>query len=221
MSRGLQLAVYLLAFDTRAQCLQDRTRAGFLVRAAALAELAHRDALAEDGQGRVRVLDPETTGDGVLDALLAEVGGAPRTWKAWIRRGREDTLEAVEERLAALGVVTMPDRDPYGAVVPRRAVAVRDPREALDLQRRVAELVRGDAPLAGAPFADVVLAVLAAHGHLRLVLSRHDRRARAERITALTGHLAERLAGQAPGLVRAVSGLNLTMVAAQGGMGGG
>ncbi|MFI9366279.1 GPP34 family phosphoprotein [Kitasatospora sp. NPDC053057] len=217
MSRGLHLDAYLLAFDTRAQCLQDRTRAGFLLRAAALAELAHRGAVAEDGAGRVRIVSAAATGDHVLDALLAELGDRPRSWKAWIRRSRDDTLEAVEERLAVLGVVTMADRDPYGPVAPQRTVAVDDPREALDLQERVAELVRGGAPVAAAPFTDAVLAALAAHGHLRLVLSRHDRWVHARRIAALT----DRLADETPGLARAVSGLNLTMVAAQGGMGGG
>ncbi len=216
MSRALHLSAYLLAFDTRAQSLQDRTRAGFLVRAAALAELAHRGAVAEDGAGHVQVVSTDPTGDGVLDALLAELGSAPRTWKAWIRRNRDDTLEAVEERLAALGVMTMADRDPHGRVVPRRPVTVDDPREAQDLQLRVAELVRADGPPAEAPFADAVLAALAAHGHLRLVLSRHDRKVHAARITALT----DRLTPNTPGLAHAISGLNLTIVAAQGGMGG-
>ncbi|PBC70116.1 Golgi phosphoprotein 3 GPP34 [Streptomyces sp. TLI_235] len=216
MSRGLHLDGYLLAFDTRAQSLQDRTRAGYLLRAAALAELAHRGSAAEDGTGRVQVVCADPTGDRVLDALLTELRGRPRTWKAWIRRSRDDTLEAVEERLTVLGVMTMPDRDPYGPAAPHRTVAMDDPREALDLQVRVAELVRGTAPASEAPFADAVLAALAAHGHLRLVLSRHDRRAHAGRITALT----DRLARPAPGLARAVTGLNLTMVAGQGGMGG-
>ncbi|MEV7776113.1 GPP34 family phosphoprotein [Kitasatospora sp. NPDC086791] len=217
MSRGLHLDAYLLAFDTRAQALQDRTRAGFLVRAAALAELAHRGAVEEDGAGRARIVSAAATGDPVLDSLLAELGGRPHTWKSWIRRGREETLEAVEERLAVLGAVTVADRDPYGPVAPRRPVTMDDPREALDLQARVAGLVRGDTPAAGAPFADAVLAALAAHGHLRLVLSRKDRRTHAGRIAAFT----ERLAEPAPGLARAVGGLHLTMVAAQGGMGGG
>ncbi|MFC6599131.1 GOLPH3/VPS74 family protein [Kitasatospora paranensis] len=216
MSRGLHLATYLLAFDTRDQSLQDRTRAGYLVRAGALAELAHRGAAAEDGAGRVEVVSADPTGDRVLDALLAELGDRRRTWKSWIRRSRDDTLEAVEEQLTVLGVTVMADRDPHGPVKPHRAVAMDDPREALDLQVRVAELVRGSAPVAEVPFADAVLAALAAHGHLRLVLSRHDRRAHAGRITALT----HRLADKAPHLARAVSGLNLTMVAGQGGMGG-
>ncbi|WP_031064282.1 GOLPH3/VPS74 family protein [Streptomyces sp. NRRL WC-3742] len=216
MSRGLHLDAYLLAFDTRAQSLQDRARAGFLVRAAALAELAHRGAVDEDGAGRVRIVSAAATGDPVLDALLAEVAERPRSWKAWIRRGREDTLEAVEERLAVLGVVTMADRDPYGPVAPHRTVAVDDPREALDLQARVAEAVRGGAPVAQVPYADAVLAALAAHGHLRLVLPGHERHAHGERIAALTARLAD----GTPGLARAVNGLNLTMVAAQGGMGG-
>ncbi|MFJ9608552.1 GPP34 family phosphoprotein [Kitasatospora sp. NPDC101176] len=218
MSRALHLATYLLAFDTEARTLQDRARAGFLVRAAALAELARRGAAAEDDGGRVRVVRADPTGDGVLDALLADLGGEQRTWKSWIKRGREDTLEAVEERLAVLGVMTVTDRDPYGPVAPRRAVAMVDPREALDLQVRVAGLVRGTAPVAGVPYEEAALAALAAHGHLRLVLSRHDRREHADRIAAFTDRVAVEAA---PGLARAVSGLNLTMVAAQGGMGGG
>ncbi|MFF7586246.1 GPP34 family phosphoprotein [Kitasatospora purpeofusca] len=217
MSRALHLSGYLLAFDTRSQSLQDRTRTGFLVRAAALAELAHRGAVTEDGAGHVRVVSADPTGDGVLDALLAEAGSTSRGWKSWIRRDREDTLEAVEQRLAVLGVVTVADRDPHGRVVPHRPVSMDDPREALDLQARVAELVRGSTPPAEAPFRDAVLAALAAHGHLRLVLTRHDRKAHADRVSALT----DRLATTAPGLARAVSGLNLTMIAAQGGMGGG
>ncbi|MFF2045952.1 GPP34 family phosphoprotein [Kitasatospora sp. NPDC058170] len=217
MSRGLHLASYLLAFDTRAQSLQDRTRAGYLVRAGALAELAYRGAAAEDGSGRVRVTRADPTGDRVLDALLAELGDRPRTWKSWIRRNRDDTLEAVEDLLTALGVTTMADRDPHGPVVPYRPVALNDPHEALDLQARVAELVRADTPVAQASFADAALAALAAHGHLRLVLSRHDRKAHARRIEALTDRLTDR----APGLARAVAGLNLTIVAGQGGMGGG
>ncbi|MFF1872835.1 GPP34 family phosphoprotein [Kitasatospora herbaricolor] len=217
MSRGLHLAAYLLAFDTRARSLQDRTRAGYLVRAGALAELAHRGAATEDGAGRVQVTPADPTGDRVLDALLTELGERPRSWKSWIRRGREDTLEAVEEQLTVLGITTTADRDPHGPVEPHRRVTLKDPREALDLQVRVAGLVRGDASLAQVPYADAVLAALAAHGHLRLVLSRHDRRAHARRIDRLTDRLADRT----PGLARAVTRLNLTMIAGQGGIGGG
>ncbi|MCU7827016.1 GOLPH3/VPS74 family protein [Kitasatospora sp. DSM 101779] len=217
MSRGLHLATYLLAFDTRAQSLQDRTRAGFLLRAAALAELAHRGAAVEGGAGKVQVVSADPTGDRVLDALLAELDDRSRTWKAWIRRSRDDTLEAVEEQLAVLGVMTMADRNPYGPVAPHRTVTMDDPREALDLQLRVAELVRGSGPVGQAPYGDAVLAALAAHGHLRLVLTRHDRKAHAGRIRALTDRLADRT----PGLARAVAGLNMTMIAGQGGAGGG
>ncbi|MFE2727932.1 GPP34 family phosphoprotein [Kitasatospora sp. NPDC059327] len=218
MSRPLHLAAYLMAFDTRAQALQDRTRAGFLLRAAALAELAHRGDLVEDGAGRVRPAPAAgPAGDPVLDALLAEVAAKRRGWKSWIKRGREEALDGVEQRLAVLGVLTVQDRDPYGPVVPRRPVLMPDPREALDQQLRVARVVRGDGPVDQVSFPDAVLGALAAHGQLRLVLSRQERRERADRIAALTDRLAER----APGLARAVGGLGTTMVAAQGGTGGG
>jgi hypothetical protein len=58
---------------------------------------------------------------------------------------------------------------------------------------------------------------LAAVGGIRAVVSRADAHARKKRIAELTG----RLDAVAPGLGKAVGGLGLTMVAAQGGLGGG
>ena len=54
-------------------------------------------------------------------------------------------------------------------------------------------------------------------GGVRHVVSRADGRAHKDRLDALTG----RLDAIAPGLGRAVRGLGTTLVAAQGGMGGG
>ncbi|MEU9128413.1 GPP34 family phosphoprotein [Kitasatospora sp. NPDC048540] len=215
MTRPLHLATYLMAFDTDRQTLFDRTRTGFLVRAAVLAELARRGSVADDG-GTVAVAEAEPTGDPVLDAALTEVGAHARRWKAWIRRDREDTLEAVEQQLAVLGAVLIEDRDPYGPPA-RRRVLVPDPAEALAVQRATAALLRGEGDPARVGLGEAALAALAAAGGVGLVVSRGERRAHRDRVTALTGRLSE----LSPALARAVGGLGTTLVAAQGGMGGG
>ncbi|MEU2735960.1 GPP34 family phosphoprotein, partial [Streptomyces sp. NPDC007095] len=56
----------------------------------------------------------------------------------------------------------------------------------------------------------------AAAGGLRSVVSREDQKTFRARIDACTGHLA----ALAPGLEKAVRALPMTMIAAQGGMGG-
>ncbi|WTJ79629.1 GPP34 family phosphoprotein [Kitasatospora sp. NBC_01539] len=166
-----------MAFDTRAQSLQDRTGAGFLVRAAALAELAHRGAAAEDGAARVRVVSAVPTGDRVLDALLAELAERPRTWKSWIRRSRDDTLEAVEERLTVLGVMTTADR--LRTVRLRRTArwrwTIRVKPWTSSCGWRSSSAATDPSPGRRSPTR--CWRRLAGHGHLYLVLSRHDRKA--------------------------------------------
>ncbi|MER8187739.1 GPP34 family phosphoprotein [Kitasatospora sp. NPDC094015] len=215
MDRPLHLATYLLAYDTARQTLYDRTRTGFLLRAAALAELARCGAVVDAG-GKVAATAAGATGDPVLDAVLAGVGEHGRRWKAWIRRDREDTVEAVEQRLAVLGAAVIEDRDPYGPPA-RRRLLLPDPAEALALQRRTAALIRGEHEVAAASTADAALAALAAVGGVPFVAPRGEQRANRARVRELTDCLAE----LAPDLAKAVGGLGTTMVAAQGGMGGG
>jgi len=66
------------------------------------------------------------------------------------------------------------------------------------------------------PAADAALLALAAAGGIRSVVSRQDHRAFQARIDACTGSVA----ALAPGLEKAVRALPMTMIAAQGGMGG-
>lgn len=76
--------------------------------------------------------------------------------------------------------------------------------------------LHGDSPVREVPAADAVLLALAAAGGVRSVVSRQDQKTFRARIDACTGSLA----ALAPGLEKAVRALPMTMIAAQGGMGG-
>ncbi|WP_438291061.1 GOLPH3/VPS74 family protein [Streptomyces sp. HUAS TT7] len=212
MTHTLYGRMYLAAYDTAAKALYDRTRTGFLLRVAVLAELASLGRIA-DSAGEVRVTDSGRTGDPVLDLVLDGIGAHRRTWKAWVRSDRRETLVAVEDRLAALGLITVEER-PVFARAARREVAVREATGVRALQAGLTELLRSRGPVE--PYDAVVLA-LASAGGVRHVVSRADARAHKDRLDALTG----RLDAIAPALGRTVRGLGTTLVAAQGGMGGG
>ncbi|WP_328308325.1 GPP34 family phosphoprotein [Streptomyces sp. NBC_00442] len=213
MTLSLYGRMYLTAYDTDAGALYDRTRAGFLLRVAVLAELARAGHIA-DRAGEVVVLDAGPTGDPVLDLALLPLAAHRRTWKVWTRTGRNETLSAVEDRLAALGVITVRERPARFARPARRDVTVRAPGDVRALQGSLAGVLRAEGPVDPD---DAVLVALASAGGVRHVVSRADAKAREDRVDALTG----RLDAVSPSLGRAVRRLGTTLVAAQGGMGGG
>ncbi|MFI5704541.1 GPP34 family phosphoprotein [Streptomyces xanthochromogenes] len=212
MTDTLYGRMYLAAYDTDAGAPYDRTRTGFLLRAALLAELACLGRVA-DTSGEVAVTDTGSTGDPVLDLVLSRVGEHRRTWKAWVRADRAETLAAVEDRLAALGLVTVAERPAFRRSA-RRGVTVRHAADVRALQARLTAVLRGTGPVEAY---DAVVLALGAVGRVRHLVPAPDARAHQGRLDAMTG----RLDAIAPGLGRAVRGLPTTMVAAQGGMGGG
>ncbi|MFE3033320.1 GPP34 family phosphoprotein [Streptomyces canus] len=222
MTEALHHRMYLLAYDETAKGPYDRSRTGLLVRAAVLTELALRGRLVESGDGGgVTVAGTGSTGDPVLDDVLREARG--RGWKQLVRRRRRRTLTAVEDRLAVLGLVSLqPSRTGRGGRGGRgglggRRVTVSDPAALRAVHDRVSAVLHGDTPVHEFPAADTALSALAAAGRVRSVLSRREARVLRERVDACTS----RLGALAPGLEKAVRGLNTTMIAAQGGMGGG
>ncbi|MCT9093371.1 GPP34 family phosphoprotein [Streptomyces sp. ASQP_92] len=212
MTHTLYGRMYLAAYDTDAGALYDRTRAGFLLRAAVLSELAFLGRVADAG-GEVAVVSGEPIGDSVLDLVLSSLGAHRRTWKAWVRADREETLVAVEDRLAAVGLVAVAERHAFARGA-RREVTALDPEGVRALQAGLTALVRGGGPVD--PY-DAVVVALASAGRARHLVSRADARAHKDRLDELTG----RLDVLAPALGAAVRGLGTTLVAAQGGMGGG
>lgn len=205
--------MYLLAYDEAARRLYDRSRTGFLVRVAALVDLTLRGHLTER-QEAVRVLEPGPAGDPVLDEVLDEVAASAHTWKRLARRHRTETLRTVEGGLVARGQLTVgTGRIP---VVSGRRTTVLVPGAVRELQTHVNALVRASASAHEVAAEDAALVALAAAGRIDSVMSGQDRRRYRARVDALTGRLGE----LAPGLETTVRGLNTTMIAARGGMGG-
>ncbi|MFI0820799.1 GPP34 family phosphoprotein [Streptomyces sp. NPDC021098] len=211
MIDDLVCLMYLLAHDDAAEGPYDRSRTELLVRAAALVDLASRGRLGEDG-GTVTVSGTEPTGDPVLDGVLRDAT-AGHGWKHLVRRHRKRTLMEVEDRLIAAGLLAVKaPRTRFGT----RRLTVTDRAVPAALRARVSAALHGDGPVREIPAADAVLLALAAAGGIRSVLSRQDQKTFRVRIDACAG----RLAALAPGLEKAVRALPVTMVAAQGGMGG-
>ncbi|MFE2605260.1 GOLPH3/VPS74 family protein [Streptomyces mirabilis] len=210
MNDDLACLMYLLAHDDAAEGPYDRPRTELLVRAAALIDLALRGRLREDG-GTVTVSGTEPTGDPVLDGILRDAAG--HGWKQLVRRHRRRTLTEVEDRLAVAELLTM--RAPRTRFGTRRST-VTDHAVPAALRARVSAALHGNGPVREIPAADAALLALAAAGGIRSAVSRQDHKTFRARIDACTGSLG----ALAPGLEKAVRTLPMTMIAAQGGMGG-
>ncbi|MET7574563.1 GPP34 family phosphoprotein [Streptomyces sp. NPDC005492] len=210
MTDDLAFLMYLLAHDEAAEGPYDRSRTEFLVRAAALVDLALRGRLNEEG-GAVAASGTEPIGDPVLDGVLRDAAG--HGWKALVRRHRRRTLTQVEDGLATAGLLTVrTSRTGFG----KRRLTVTDPAVPAALRARASTALHGDGPVRDIPDADAALLALASVGGIRSVVSRQDQKTHRARIDACTG----RLAALAPGLEKAVRTLPMTMIAARGGMGG-
>jgi hypothetical protein len=214
----LPYRMYLLAHDDSARGPFDRRRTGFLVRTAVLVELALRGSLAETGDGVVRVPGSgPSTGDPVLDEVVREAAASSRGWKHLVRLHRSRTLAAVEDRLVARGLLTAAGRGGLRTRFSARRLRVSDPAAVKALTDHVSAVLHDRGPAAEVAVADAALVALCAAGGVPSVVPRRAARVHRARIDALTG----RLGTLAPGLEKAVRGLRTTMVAAQGGMGGG
>lgn len=97
---SLPARLCLLAWDL------DPTRAAPVVRAGALADLARRGLLVDDG-GIVTPRDLDSrTGDPALDGLLELVSESfPHDWRTWVTLHARHTMDAVREHLVAEGVL--------------------------------------------------------------------------------------------------------------------
>jgi hypothetical protein len=212
--RAVHHRVYLLAYDLDKEDLYDRTRTAFLTRAGVLTELALRGHVVE-ADGEVRAKQAGVTGDVVLDEVLGQIVKQPASWKSLLRHDYKQTLDATERQLAATGLVTVDEKKVLG-LVPRTHVKVTDPSLVKDLQVEAVDILHGTGPVDDVDPADAAVVSLAAAGLVPAV-SRKETREYKERIEALTA----RLGAAVPGLDKAFSGIRMTMIAAQGGMGGG
>jgi Golgi phosphoprotein 3 (GPP34) len=207
--------MYLLAYDLDKEDLYDRTRTAFLVRAGVLTELAVRGYVV-DSDGDVDVAKAEPAGDRPLDEALAQIAEHDRSWKSWLRHDYKQTLDTVETHLQTTNLLSVA-ATPVLGLISRRHVTVTHPALVKELQDEARAILHGSQPSSEIDPADAAVVALAAAGRVPVVVSRKDSREYKDRIDALTS----RVGAIAPGLEKAFEGIRTTMIAAQGGMGGG
>jgi hypothetical protein len=96
-------------------------------------------------------------------------------------------------------------------------VTVTRPALVKELQDEARSILHGSQPAGDIDPVDAAIVALAAAGRVPAVVSRQERHEHRQRIEALTS----RVGTIAPGVEQAFDGIRTTMIAAQGGMGGG
>ena len=188
--RSLPARVYLTAYDAQRDKLTRTSRLNHLVRTAALEQLTIAGLLRDD-DGKVVAPGHETTGDPVLDGVLALVRGSERrrNWKHWVKKQGGATRGALRDQLARERVIRV-ERRRFLGVVPHEVVRVRDARAVKTLQRTAAQALTGRTPTTQLDQRDVALAAIAALGELDTVCRgsvRRENRQRIKELVALSG----------------------------------
>ncbi|HEY3262475.1 MAG TPA: GPP34 family phosphoprotein [Pseudonocardiaceae bacterium] len=186
LPESLPARLFLLAYDPAKGRLTARGRLGFLLRAAALADLLLGGHI-EDAGGRPRAdARAPLPADPALAAVLDEIGGSrPRSWQHWIRRHGGATRTAVAEQLAAARWI---ERQPHKVlgVLPSTRIVLCDQAVVGRLGNRVRAALRAGTPVAEVERRDAAMVALAAAGELSTVLPGPQRREHAQRISAFT-----------------------------------
>ncbi|SNS28187.1 GOLPH3/VPS74 family protein [Actinomadura mexicana] len=185
---SLPARMYLLAYDLRKQRMTSGgARLGYVLRAAALTELYLDGRLGDERRGPV----PGTPGDDPYGVLAQIAASRPRSWRHWVRKDARPIVAAVRDELVRGGWIRVRSRRVLG-LVPRREVAVKDPRVVKALWGGASSALRGR-PVAHVNSYDAAAVALAAAGGLKSVLPGRDgrrHRRRIEELTARTGPAA-------------------------------
>ena len=205
MSDSLPARAYFLACEPASR----RPNTALLVRAAAVTDLVLRGNL-RDQRGHAEPTGTAPTGDLLLDDLLADLRThSPASWRALLRRGRNDTLQSLETQLSASGLL----EEGTSSFLRRKVLA---PADSSRVRAARADLNRAlTAPLSEVDASTAALAALAAASGAGM--SRSEARQHADRLAEL-----EKLAGPVvPALRKAVAGRRAARIAAfSGGSGG-
>ena len=180
----LPARMFLLAFDPQRNRLTARGELGYLLRAAALAELVLNGHLTNAGGKACAGAYP-----GDLDPVLFEVWeqvsqASPRSWRRWVSRGRRGTFAAVRDQLVDARVLRLEPARLLG-LIPCTRVVLREPHRARRLGEQVGRAVRGGEAVARVDPGIAALAALASAGQLRVALGGRDRRRFKDRIGEL------------------------------------
>jgi hypothetical protein len=161
-----------------------------LVRTAALEQLTI-SGLLRDEDGKAASPGRETTGDPVLDGVLALVRASERrrSWKHWVKKQGGSTRDALRDQLVRERVIRV-ERRRFLGIVPREVVTVPDTRAVKALQRTALQALTGGTPTTHLDPRDVGLAAIAALGELDTVCRgsvRREKRDRIKELVALSG----------------------------------
>ncbi|MEU6993881.1 GPP34 family phosphoprotein [Streptomyces sp. NPDC046465] len=192
---SLPARLYLLTWHPEKRRFTGGPDLHLVVRAGALAELAQRGMLME-ADGIVTPVVDARTGDPVLDALLELVEQSrPRTWRGWMAHRSRATLRAVRDQLAVHGYVREGRRRVLG-LFPARHWELERVGYAEALHAETLAVLSGPQAVTEIAESDAALAVCAATGKLRPVVTGGDRRRYQDRTEALT----DRSGGDSPEL---------------------
>ena len=193
--------LYLLAYDARRQRSSAHGELGYVLRAAALADLQLRGLIGDEA-GKVRA-----TGRQVAEPLLGPVleqvvQSRPRSWAQWVRTGQRPLQRDVHAQLEAGGWIRVVPRRVLG-IFPSARVSVVDGRVLETLAGIVDRTLAGGQPVAAVDPADAALVALAAAGELSTAIPRRRRREQRQRIA----QLGERTGPAVPALRRVLQQL--------------
>ncbi|MGP3975551.1 GOLPH3/VPS74 family protein [Streptomyces sp. 8N114] len=191
MGRGtatdnLPARLFLLACDAEKERLKWGDELGYAIRAATLAELEARGCLKDD-KGKARPAGGHRTGDPVLDGALHSIAehSRARRWSTLVQRERRETCLAVEEQLAAAGIISVESR-----TLNRKRIIVSDKSLPGELRREAVATLTGTEPVARIEPTRAALASFAALTRLCPELSwrvRYQNRRRLKELTARAG----------------------------------
>lgn len=181
---SLTRSAFLLAFDLRKGRLTQRGVLGYLLRAAALAELLLAGNLADES-GKARALTAPAAEPGSLPAVIWEQisSSPPRSWRRWVQKEHGKAVGVVRDELAAARLISVERRRvllfPVERITPRKAYLSRR------LIERVGGAIRGGRPVGRLDDDVRVLAALATAARLSTVVP-SMRETRPDRIQQLS-----------------------------------
>jgi hypothetical protein len=172
---SLPAKMFLLAFHPRRPRLTGRGDLGYLLRAAALAEMVLNGQLRDDG-GKAVTTGRAPSSDPVSAGLWHEIeADSPRSWRRLIARDRKQTFRAVRDQLAHARVIKL-EAVRFLGVFPYTRTTLRDTRHARQIAEQVGRAIRGGQAADRVDRDAALLAALASAGQLKVVLGARDRR---------------------------------------------
>ncbi|MFD6096508.1 GPP34 family phosphoprotein [Nocardiopsis flavescens] len=199
--------LYLLSYDTDRNRFDPVSSAyrGSLLRAAALAELAHGGWLRVEG-GRAARNAARPPGDRFLADVLEDL--SPRRPTHWVTAVSDWHLRAeraVSGQLVANGTASV-DRGRVLGVFPTRRYTFRDTGRIRLERHRTRDAVLLGGPAEAVPFGDMALAVIGIEGDVETVLTARERRGHRDAVKALQRRFDAELPGLREAVLTAVAG---------------